>query len=75
MATVSAMSQSRRRFTVGDIKKALLLWHVVGFIAALKRGYGTKVTTSYLSDWKAQRAVCLACPCDDLKLSASQSIL
>ena len=46
IATEATMSQSRHRFTVGGIKKVLLLWDEKyandcnGLIAALKREYG-----------------------------------
>ena len=63
----------RKRFTIGQIKKALTLWDTKyandrnGLIAALKREHGIKVSTSTLTDWKKRKLEYLACPADDLK--------
>ena len=65
--------QPRKRFTVGQIKKALTLWDTKyandrnGLLAALKREHGIKVSTSTLTDWKKRKLEYLACPADDLK--------
>ena len=73
MATISAMSQSRRRFSVGEIKMVLRLWDEKfandrpGLIAALKEDHDMEVTQPSLTVWKARRAEYLGCPCDDLK--------
>ena len=63
--------QPWKRFNMGQLKKALILWDTYyaddrnGLIAALKREHGIKVSTSTLTDWKKRKFEYLACPADD----------